>query len=78
MQKPKLTDEQLLSLKEYVEQAALDRKKTLGDDAHLVDFCLGAAAVYYWLEQQDRIPPLWILGPMTGREPVAISEQEKS
>ena len=73
--KVKLTEEQAKELTNYVEQAAAERLRN-GAMKLDTDFYCGAMAVIHYLTEgrsspdlTANIPPMWVLGLMSGRSP---------
>jgi hypothetical protein len=77
----KVTEEQGKELTDYVEKQALERIKT-GALQSEADFYLGAASVLQYLfgkdpkELTEIVPPMWIIGIMSGRSPSTRWEED--
>lgn len=57
-------DDQLATYFDWVNAAGAERERQGFDSA---SFCAGAMVVLYAMGMQKRIPAMWILGPISGR-----------
>lgn len=64
---PDLTDEQAQAIARYVGEQGEARLIEQGRKFNEVDFIAGAMSVLFALGLADRIPPAWVIFPMSGR-----------
>ncbi len=63
-----VTDDVTKHIIEVVVQRGKARAQAQGKDFNEIDFLCGAMSVFFALNVQHKIPAMWVLGPMTGRE----------
>lgn len=65
---PLVNNETVRRIIEVVVERGRARAQAQGKDFNEIDFLCGAMSVFFALNVQHKIPAMWVLGPMTGRE----------
>ena len=73
----KLTKEQAKHLAEYVLQAGIDRRNAQGREFRSEDFIAGAMCAFFAFDSQDMLPPSWVFGMWSGRDPLDSTEETR-
>ncbi len=66
--KPLISDDTVRHIIEVVVERGKARAQAQGKEFNEIDFLCGAMSVFFALNVQHKIPAMWVLGPMTGRE----------
>ncbi len=66
--KPLVSDDTVRHIIEMVVERGKARAQAQGAEFNEIDFLCGAMSVFFALNVAHKIPAMWVLGPMTGRE----------
>src|SRR5262252_3998609 len=76
---PEFSDEQLRAIADYVEAAGRSRASGQPQgEFNEVDYLMGAAAVWFALGRQDRLPGAWVFAPLANQSAIDLPDTHVS
>jgi|SRR6516164_922279 len=74
---PEFSDEQLRAIADYVEAAGRSRASGQPQgEFNEVDYLMGAAAVWFALGRQDRLPGAWVFAPLANQSAIDLPDTD--